>query len=103
MTRTIVFEDGLGLLAPLNDLRPTCGIRTGALTLLDRLDPAQFGTLSLVTAPDRAALAREALGLAVNEPFADRGTDDERIYAVNARCVIPPAGVSSLKAGEAIM
>ncbi len=103
MTRTIVFEDGLGLLAPLNDLRPTCGIRTGALTLLDRLEPAQFGTLSLLTAPDRAALAREVLALAINEPIDDRAADDELILAVNARCVIPPADLSSLKAGEAIV
>lgn len=103
MTRTIVFEDGLGLLAPLNDLRPTCCIRTGALTLLDRLDPAQFGTLSLATAADRAALAREVLGLEVNEPIGDRVFGNDRIFAVNARCVIPPAGVSSLKAGEAIV
>lgn len=106
MTRTIIFEDGKGLLAPLNDLRPACCIRTGALTLLDRLDAQDFGALSLLTSPALAPLAREVCKLPVNEPIAggqSSGDEDGACFAVNARTVLVPAGFAALKAGEAIV
>lgn len=102
MTRTIVVEDGKGLLSPLNDLRPACCVRTGALTLVDRLDAQDFGVLSLLTSDSLAPLAREVCRLAVNEPIAS-GELDGVCFAVNARAVLMPPGFSALKAGEAIV
>lgn len=106
MTRTILFEDGKGLLSPLTDLRPACCIRTGALTLLDRLDASLYGTLFLATSPHRAALAREAAKQHAREFAVDvTGVidSDSANYVMNSRCVLPPADTASLKVGQAIV
>lgn len=64
MLTAIVFDDGKGSLAPLTDLRPSFGVRTGALTTLERLAiilkaEARAEVRGLWTPEMNAALARE--------------------------------------------
>ena len=58
-TKAILFDDGKGILAPLNDLRPTFAVRTGAMTISERLTRA----FSLVPVARDAVLLNESLGV----------------------------------------
>lgn len=98
MPITLVFDDAKGLLAPLNDLRPTCCVRTAAWTLLDRLDPRDFGTPHLLVPREMEALAREQVRFPVNGDIDVH----EPTFAVNSRAVLVPPAFASLQPGEAI-
>src|SRR5204863_4726851 len=64
----VIFDDGRGQLAPLNDLRPSFDIRTGALTTLARLRLAMGLRVVALFVPEAlAALTREQHSEPVNQ------------------------------------
>ncbi|MGP1272283.1 MAG: putative sugar nucleotidyl transferase [Phycisphaerales bacterium] len=100
--RAIVFDDGQGTLAPLNDLRASFDIRTGARTTLDRIEallPDDVELVGLSVPEPLAELVREVHDLPVNE----LPTDDEPLLLVNGRCPLPPEGFAEIEPGEVIL
>lgn len=115
MRPAIIFDDGLGQLTPLTDLRPAYDLRTGALTTLERLTAAldlQLWALcvpmpllplaaererSRKLAPGRAA--HDGTLLAVN----DLPQTNTPFLCINARCALPHEGIGALQPGEAIV
>ena len=81
----VVFDDGVSL-APLNDLRPSFDIRTGAMTTLERLIATMDRPLGALFVPERLeAITRELHpGVPVNELPA--GADV--VMVINGRCVL---------------
>lgn len=99
MRRLIVFDDGLESLAPLNDLRASFDIRTGALTTLERLRASVDGEIVGLSVPDALLpLTRQAHPWPVNAPVP-RG----EFMLYNGRCPIPPYELPSLRVGDAIV
>jgi UDP-N-acetylglucosamine diphosphorylase / glucose-1-phosphate thymidylyltransferase / UDP-N-acetylgalactosamine diphosphorylase / glucosamine-1-phosphate N-acetyltransferase / galactosamine-1-phosphate N-acetyltransferase len=100
MRKVVVFDDGLGQLAPLTDLRASFDIRTGVLTTLDRL--GLLGDLAaLFVPPGIEALCRESHDATVNDERPLKGLT-EPILIVNGRCALAD-GLQALQPGEAIM
>jgi UDP-N-acetylglucosamine diphosphorylase/glucosamine-1-phosphate N-acetyltransferase len=99
--RVYLYDDGLGELSPLTDLRPSFAVRTGALTVLDRLvSLVGKGRLAGLMVPDAlAAITTEAHGLSVNRPID--GADP--VLMVNGRWVLPDSTIDSLKPGLALV
>src|SRR5579862_8098486 len=79
----VLFDDGLGLLSPLTDLRPSFDIRTGALTLRERLGPRIEAWHCPV---HLQPLVRERMSMTALE---DLRTDGPLLF-LNGRCPIPP-------------
>lgn len=80
-----VVDDGLWL-GPLNDLRPSFDIRTGAMTTLRRIETVLGMTASL--------WVPEKLGVLTKEKHADRLINAlpagiSRVLIVNGRCALP--------------
>ena len=98
MTEAIFFDDGLGLLAPLTDLRSTFEVRTGALTNLERLSRALgLESRAVVVPPRLAAVVAERLPeCGVNGP----GASDEPVLHINGRCALPHEEVLALEPGQ---
>jgi len=98
MTEAIFFDDGLGLLAPLTDLRASFDIRTGALTNRERICRV-FGleSASLIVPP-------RLEGLAVKRGPDVRGTRsegaEEPVLHVNGRCALPHEEIVGLEPGQ---
>jgi UDP-N-acetylglucosamine diphosphorylase/glucosamine-1-phosphate N-acetyltransferase len=96
MRPVIIFDDGRGLLSPLTDLRASFDVRTGALTLLERVRPSLTPAASALFVPEAlAALTRERHGsgpdaLAVNTMPTASGP----VLVINGRCVLPDAAGS---------
>lgn len=104
-TTTLVFDDAGAhgpavSLAPLNDLRASFLIRTGALTALERLqrDP-RLRVAGVLVDAGAAALTREQCAVAVNEP----PTDVASLLLVNGRCPLLPDAALGLTRGEALI
>lgn len=99
--RIYVFDDGLGELSPLTDLRPSFDVRTGALTAIERL----FGVVGEnrvagLIVPDRiAAITGETHKQAVNV----MPSGAETVLLVNGRWALPDVSIESLVAGEALI
>lgn len=107
MTSAIVFDDGMGELGPLTDLRASFEVRTGALTTLERLMRVLGAVAGVqikgVTAPAGvAALTAERVSLPVNDPGGMSEGADPGVLLVNGRCVLPPSGLEKLALGEAL-
>jgi UDP-N-acetylglucosamine diphosphorylase/glucosamine-1-phosphate N-acetyltransferase len=105
MTPVFVFDDGKGLLSPLADLRCSFDVRSGALTMLERLRKLlgtgrageyEADVAGLLVPQDREPLARETHDLPVNRPAG--GGDP--VVIVNGRCV-DAQEIAELDAGEA--
>lgn len=100
MPRAIVFDDGLGLLSPLTDLRAAFDVRTGALTTLERLTAALDLEVEAVFVPEGlAALYRERGGAAVNVPPTGEGL----VLLVNGRCPYPLVQIDELSEGRVLV
>ncbi len=98
MTPFIAYDDGRGVLSPLNDLRATFDIRTGAVTTLERIQSLLGGfAIGLFVPESLAALTRERHAAPVNE------TPPHAAMVVNGRCPLPPPSVNFLRLGEAIV
>ena len=99
--RVYAFDDDLGDLSPLTDLRPSFEVRTGAMTALERLT-AVVGGDRLVgrLVPDRlAATTAETHG----HPVSDRPRGTEAVLLVNGRWVLPDRALLSLGPGRALV
>lgn len=84
MPPIVLFHDDQGLLAPLTDFRAAFDLRTGALTLRERLHPA-----AVFAPPALASLAAETPADAP-APLVNRPPDAPSILLVNARAPLPP-------------
>jgi UDP-N-acetylglucosamine diphosphorylase/glucosamine-1-phosphate N-acetyltransferase len=100
MTAAHVFDDGLPLLAPLTDLRPSFDVRTGALTTLERLSMALGLRVSSLQVPQRlAALTAKRHSLPVNTPISGSNP----VLLINGRCVLPLPNMLELERGHALI
>lgn len=87
MIPAVVFDDGLGELAPLTHLRAAFDVRTGALTTLERLrHTLGLQIVSLYVPEALADLTAEAHDLPINRLPSDMA----EVFVINGRCPIPP-------------
>jgi UDP-N-acetylglucosamine diphosphorylase/glucosamine-1-phosphate N-acetyltransferase len=92
----IFFDDGLGLLAPLRDLRPVFEVRTGALTTRERLTRAlELRPVALYVQDAHAPLASGDL------PINSVPDCDGPVLVLNGRCPLPLDVMDGLEAGQA--
>lgn len=101
MIATLIFDDGLGRLAPLNDLRPVWAIKTGAINMIDRLlGVFDLELKSVHVRPEHEALAREQFP---DLPISVALPADEPVLCVNGRCVLPDDEFLKLEPGQSIV
>lgn len=87
MPPAVVFDDGLGLLSPLTDLRAAFDVRTGALTTLERLRLSLGIEPAVLYVPEAlAGLTAEAHDVPINRLPSGMG----ELFVINGRCPIPP-------------
>ena len=98
MTAAILFDDGLGVLAPMTDLRPAFDIRTGALTTYQRHRHVLGLEIAALRVPaELAALAAETHDVPINsEPSGE-------VLMLSGRCPLPPQSVLALGSREALV
>lgn len=95
----IVFEDAVRV-PPLDDLRPSFLVRTGALCLLERLLlDSRVRVLGVVVSPERAELTRECVERAGLEIAVNSTPAQENAVFVNGRCPLMQDTALSLAAG----
>ncbi|HYE60529.1 MAG TPA: putative sugar nucleotidyl transferase [Phycisphaerales bacterium] len=100
MTSAHVFDDGLPLLAPLTDLRPSFDVRTGALTNLERLSRVLSLRISSLQVPARLApLIAKRHSIPVNTPI----TGTSPVLLINGRAVVPAPRMLELQCGESLV
>ncbi len=100
-TKAILFDDGKGTLSPLNDLRPTFAIRTGALTISERLTIAfDLDPIGVVVPANMIELTGELTSIPVNTPPAE---GDDEILLINARCPLPVRAIKEITLGQALV
>lgn len=100
----ILFDDDSPWLSPLNDLRPTFNVRTGAMTTMERWG-AMAGSIGAALLGVRPS---SRLGALTREVAGDRVVDGAKLPAgdvlfVNARCVLPFAGLSAIAPNSAVV
>ncbi len=87
MIPAIVFDDGLGQLAPLTDLRAAFDVRTGALRTLERLRLALDIEVAALYVPEQLeGVTAEAHDLPINRMPVQSG----EVFLINGRCPLPP-------------
>lgn len=98
----ILFDDGKGLLSPLNDLRASFEIRTGALTTAERLTAAlDVSLVGFVVPRHLVELMTDSAPVPVNRPpTAEDLPDDQPVLLINGRCPLPIDAISHLRTGE---
>jgi UDP-N-acetylglucosamine diphosphorylase / glucose-1-phosphate thymidylyltransferase / UDP-N-acetylgalactosamine diphosphorylase / glucosamine-1-phosphate N-acetyltransferase / galactosamine-1-phosphate N-acetyltransferase len=98
-TQAILFDDAKGQLSPLNDLRASFEIRTGALTNAERLvaglDIELVGT---VVPTPLVELLAESSPVPVNRP--PELDDAAEVLLINGRCPLPLDAIAHLNLGE---
>jgi len=100
-TKAILFDDGKGVLSPLNDLRPTFAIRTGAMTISERLTQAfDLEPIGVVVPQPMVELTSELTTLPVNTPPEE---GDDEVLLINARCPLPVRAIGEIQVGQAIV
>jgi len=100
-TKAILFDDGKGVLSPLNDLRPTFAIRTGAMTISERLTQAfDLEPIGVVVPQPMVELTSELTTLPVNTPPEE---GDDEVLLINARCPLPLRAIGEIQVGHAIV
>lgn len=87
MRKLVVFDDGLGQLAPLTDLRAAFDVRTGVATTLERMCVGAE-LIGLFVPPHLVDLCRERHPVPVNDPTVFAGITDP-VLMVNGRLVLP--------------
>lgn len=103
MRPAIIFDDGLGRLAPLSDLRPAWAIRTGALTMVERLlGVFDVELKSVTTTQPLSAVAAGAFGRWPVNADLPPELAREPVLCVNGRCPLPHEEFLALAPGEAI-
>lgn len=102
MPKAIVFDDNRGQMAPLNDLRPSFDIRTGALTTLERLRRSlDLEILGLYVPDALVELATSVHDEPVNQPI--EGDPDDPVVAINGRCALPLELFADLETGQVLV
>jgi len=100
-TKAILFDDGKGNLSPLNDLRPTFAIRTGALMISERLTIAfDLDPIGVVVPQNMAELTAELSPILVNTPPEE---SDDEILLINARCPLPVRAIGEITLGQVLI
>jgi UDP-N-acetylglucosamine diphosphorylase/glucosamine-1-phosphate N-acetyltransferase len=103
MRTAILFDDGLGFISPLTDLRPSFAVRTGALTTRARLTRAlDLDVVGLIVRPELLAMARSRQ----NEPPINRVDQlgGSPVLVINGRCVVPPVElIQKLAPGQRLL
>ncbi len=100
-TKAILFDDGKGILSPLNDLRPTFAIRTGAMTISERLTQAfDLEPIGVVVPQPMVELTSELTTLPVNTPPEE---GDDEVLLINARCPLPVRAIGEIQVGQVIV
>lgn len=95
----IVFDDGMGDLGPLTDLRPSFAVRTGADTTLERIIRTYGLPLAGVRVPeDLAGITPESCRSALLSDY-----EDDDALLVNGRCALPDPAWAKLDVGQAIV
>lgn len=90
--RVVLFDDGRGRLAPLTDLRAPHDVRTGALTLRERVEHTPGAALAgLLPRPELAGLDSDE-DRELRAGF-DRLPGDAEVVLLNGRCPLPPTGL----------
>lgn len=98
MHRMIIFDDDLGQLGPMTDLRASFEMRTGMFSTGRRIIMHRPKSLAAYWAPARLkALVAERADAPVN-----RLLDEEIFYCVNGRWAMPDAALA-LEAGQALI
>lgn len=104
MQRAIIYDDGLGELGVLTDLRAAFDIRTGALTNLERL--TRLGGLtavSLMCPAELVEVCREAHdGMLVDDPRLLTGYEQGDLL-VNGRCCYALEDFTQLEQGQCLV
>lgn len=101
LTKAILFDDGKGILSPLNDLRPTFAIRTGAMTISERLTRAfNLEPIGVVVPQPMVELTSELTSLPVNQPPEE---GDDEVLLINARCPLPVRAIGEIGVGQVIV
>lgn len=93
MATVCIYDDPLADLAPLNDLRPSFDIRTGAMTTLERADLHLDRTVAVRVAADLIPLSESVKHRPVNPPV------DESVICISSRWLNPKRALD-LKLGE---
>ncbi|MCA9290383.1 MAG: hypothetical protein KDA25_04590 [Phycisphaerales bacterium] len=97
-TRTIIFDDGLGQLGPMTDLRAAFEIRTGFRTTAERIALRRPKTLAGYWTRPRL---RELVAARANAPVNDLPSD-EVVLCMNGRWILPDPALQP-DVGEAIV
>lgn len=95
----ILFDDARGILSPLNDLRPSFDVRTGALTTLERLRRRLKLEVIALYVPDALIdVTQESHSIPVNTlPEVTPGVP---ILGINGRCPLPLDLFERLEPGQ---
>ena len=96
MPRMIIFDDGLGQLGPMTDLRASFEVRTGVLTTAGRIAAHRPRSLAGYWVPDHL---KDVLSERANAPV-NHLPDEEVFYCVNGRWAMPDPDLK-LKVGQA--
>lgn len=105
MRKSVLFDDGLGLLSPLTDLRPSFAVRTGALTTRERLQRLlDLDIIALIVRPELLDMARSR----TNEPPINTldhlASPPGPILVLNGRCVLPPIdAIAQIALGQRLL
>lgn len=112
MPSVIIYDDGAADLRPLTDLRAAFDIRTGALTTRERLtvlleQVAEWPVAALIAPADIAPLVAERSRYPVNpedlRAVCADASDDDSVFVINGRAVLPPANLGELEVGQAFI
>lgn len=98
MPRMIIFDDGLGQLAPMTDLRASFEVRTGMLTTAGRIAEHKPKTLAGYWVPENL---QEMVAERANAPV-NHLPNEEVVYCVNGRWAMPDSQLK-LKVGQAVI
>jgi UDP-N-acetylglucosamine diphosphorylase/glucosamine-1-phosphate N-acetyltransferase len=94
----ILFDDGLGLLSPLTDLRPSFDVRTGAFTQRERIARLSGARIAACSVPP----ALEPLFRSALPRVAELRPDVPHLF-INGRCPLPSRDALSLASGHALI
>jgi UDP-N-acetylglucosamine diphosphorylase/glucosamine-1-phosphate N-acetyltransferase len=92
----VLVDDRRVDLSPLDDLRPLWDVRTGARTTRQRIESA-------LATQAKAGFSGEGLVDCSKDPLPSILPEKMPVLLVNARCVLPPAALESIKIGESLV
>lgn len=101
-TPAIFFDDAKGVLSPLNDLRASYEIRTGALTNAERmLNAFDLNVVGVMVPAPLTELIADTTPVPVNRPpTAEQLPDNAEVLLINGRCPLPLDAIANLDLGE---